>query len=71
MTTSDGGIVREDPAFALKTALWKINLANGAAGPGQRPVIVDGMAVKAEAIVLESRSTARTSSKGSGTGSTT
>lgn len=50
---TDGGIVCEDPTSALKAALWKINLANGAAGPGQRPVIVDRKAVEAGAIVLE------------------
>ncbi|GGW79604.1 hypothetical protein [Streptomyces galilaeus] len=50
---TDGGIVCEDPASALKTALWKINLANGAAGPGQRPVIVDRRAVEAGAIIFE------------------
>lgn len=50
---TDGGIVCEEPASALKTALWKINLANGAAGPRQRPVIVDRRAVEAGAIILE------------------
>ncbi|MFJ6478892.1 MULTISPECIES: hypothetical protein [unclassified Streptomyces] len=49
----DGGIVCEDPASALKSALWKINLSNGATGPGQRPVIVDRRAVQAEALVLK------------------
>ncbi|MFE2164379.1 hypothetical protein ACFXB3_04825 [Streptomyces sp. NPDC059447] len=49
----DGGIVCEDPASALKSALWKINMSNGAAGPGQRPVIADRQAVQAEALVLK------------------
>ncbi|GGS11556.1 hypothetical protein Snoj_35970 [Streptomyces nojiriensis] len=49
----DGGIVCEDPASALKSALWKINLSNGATGPGQRPVIADRRAVQAEALVLK------------------
>ncbi|MFE2019679.1 hypothetical protein ACFW9O_16750 [Streptomyces sp. NPDC059499] len=49
---TDGGHVCEDPASALKTALWKINLSNGATGPGQRPVIADRRAVEAGAIIL-------------------
>ncbi|MFE1901297.1 hypothetical protein [Streptomyces yangpuensis] len=49
----DGGIVCEDPASALKSALWKINMSNGATGPGQRPVIADRRAVQAEALVLK------------------
>ncbi|MFC9817480.1 hypothetical protein ACFVJM_36150 [Streptomyces virginiae] len=49
----DGGIVCEDPASALKSALWKINMSNGATGPGQRPVIADRQAVQAEALVLK------------------
>lgn len=49
----DGGIVCEDPASALKSALWKINMSNGATGPGQRPVIADRRALQAEALVLK------------------
>ncbi|MGX2995829.1 hypothetical protein JNUCC64_16325 [Streptomyces sp. JNUCC 64] len=49
---TDGGIVCEDPDSALKSALWKVNLSNGATGPGQRPVISDRQVVEAEAIVL-------------------
>ncbi|MFI5545823.1 hypothetical protein ACIA6E_18865 [Streptomyces sp. NPDC051815] len=49
----DGGIVCEDPASALKSALWKQNLSNGATGPGQRPVIADRRTVEAEALVLK------------------
>ncbi|WP_372350954.1 hypothetical protein [Streptomyces sp. KL116D] len=40
-------------ASALETALWKINMSNGATGPGQRPVIADTKAVRAEEKVLE------------------
>ncbi|MCU7826271.1 hypothetical protein [Kitasatospora sp. DSM 101779] len=47
-----GGAVCENPAGALQNALWKVNLANGAAGPGQRPVVADARTVEAEAIVL-------------------
>ncbi|MFC9795002.1 hypothetical protein [Streptomyces sp. NPDC057695] len=50
---TDGGPVCDDPGNALKTALWKIQQANGATGPGMRPVITDSKAVQAERIVLQ------------------
>jgi hypothetical protein len=50
---TDGGQACEKPGTALTTALWKINLANGATGPGQRPVIADRRAVQAEKKILE------------------
>ncbi|MFI6648267.1 hypothetical protein ACIBI8_11625 [Streptomyces sp. NPDC050529] len=50
---NDGGQVCEKPGSALNTALWKINLGNGATGPGMRPVIADTEAVRAEAKILE------------------
>ncbi|MFF9068286.1 hypothetical protein ACF09E_23340 [Streptomyces sp. NPDC014891] len=50
---TDGGPVCDDPDNALKTALWKIQQANGATGPGMRPVITDSKAVQAERIVLQ------------------
>lgn len=50
---TDGGQVCEEPGNALKTALWKIQQANGAAGPGMRPVISDSKAVEVERIVLQ------------------
>ncbi|MFI1659022.1 hypothetical protein ACH4ZU_29560 [Streptomyces sp. NPDC020472] len=50
---TDGGQVCEEPGNALKTALWKIQQANGASGPGMRPVISDTRAVGAERIVLQ------------------
>ncbi|MFE1289481.1 hypothetical protein [Streptomyces sp. NPDC058751] len=49
----DGGLVCDDPASALKSALWKINVSNGAAFVGQRPVIGDGRALRAEATIIE------------------
>ncbi|WP_330241993.1 hypothetical protein [Streptomyces sp. NBC_00525] len=49
----DGGQVCEKPGSALKSALWKISLSNGATGPGIRPVIGDTQAVRAEAKILE------------------
>ncbi|MER5199383.1 hypothetical protein ACWD3J_40110 [Streptomyces sp. NPDC002755] len=50
---TDGGLVCDDPASALKSALWKINVSNGAAFVGQRPVIGDSRALRAEATILE------------------
>ncbi|MFJ2091099.1 hypothetical protein ACIOEW_17785 [Streptomyces sp. NPDC087901] len=50
---NDGGQVCDEPGSALNTALWKINLGNGATGPGMRPVIADTEAVRAEAKILE------------------
>ncbi|WNI20672.1 hypothetical protein [Streptomyces sp. ITFR-16] len=50
---NDGGQVCAKPGSALTSALWKINLANGATGPGIRPVIADTQAVRAEAKILE------------------
>lgn len=48
----DGGFICEDPNNALRRAMLNSNLANGAAGPGQRPVIADDIAVKGEALVI-------------------
>ncbi|MCT9008205.1 hypothetical protein ACWGKW_29940 [Streptomyces sp. NPDC054766] len=50
---TDGGLVCDDPASALKSALWKINVSNGAAFVGQRPVIGDGRALAAEATIMK------------------
>ncbi|AWT44767.1 MULTISPECIES: hypothetical protein [Streptomyces] len=50
---TDGGIVCDKPGSALESALWKINVSNGAAFVGQRPVIADAQAVRAEAKILE------------------
>ncbi|MFI8420535.1 hypothetical protein [Streptomyces sp. NPDC085479] len=51
---TDGGQVCEDPANALKKALYRLHqLSNGATGPGSRPVIADSKAVDAERIVLQ------------------
>ncbi|GAA1964385.1 hypothetical protein [Catenulispora subtropica] len=48
----DGGAVCKDPTGALNKAQWLDNMANGAGGPGMRPVIADRKAVAAEAIVI-------------------
>ncbi|MFJ9244510.1 hypothetical protein [Streptomyces sp. NPDC101776] len=50
---TDGGAVCDDPATALKSALWKINVSNGAAFVGQRPIIGDTASLRAEARILE------------------
>ncbi|MEV7141296.1 hypothetical protein [Streptomyces tauricus] len=49
---TDGGNVCNDPASALKSALWKTNVSNGAAFVGQRPVIGDGRALRAAATII-------------------
>ncbi len=49
---TDGGPVRAGPASALRTGLQRVQMSNGAAGPGQRPVIVAARTVQAEALVL-------------------
>lgn len=49
----DGGQVCEKPGSSLKSALWKMNISNGATGPGMRPVIGDTEAIRAEAKILE------------------
>ncbi|MFJ4677122.1 MULTISPECIES: hypothetical protein [unclassified Kitasatospora] len=49
---TDGGAVCQDPASSLKTGLKRLQMSNGADGPGQRPVIVAARTVQAEALVL-------------------
>ena len=49
---TDGGAVCEDPASALKTGLQRVQMSNGAAGPGQRPTIVPDRVVQAEGLIL-------------------
>ncbi|MFF1785413.1 hypothetical protein ACFVX9_03000 [Kitasatospora sp. NPDC058243] len=48
----DGGAVCANPSNALTQAQWTSGMSNGADGPGQRPVLSDRIAVRAEAIVL-------------------
>jgi hypothetical protein len=48
----DGGAVCKHPNRALAKAQWLNNMANGAGGPGMRPVIADRKALAAEAIVI-------------------
>jgi hypothetical protein len=49
---TSGGAVCEDPTGALSKAQWLNNMANGAGGPGMRPVIADLRVVAAEEIVI-------------------
>ncbi|WP_243057799.1 hypothetical protein [Nocardioides sp. SR21] len=48
----DGGAACEDPEDALKRATINSMLANGAAGPGARPVITDSLAVRGQAAII-------------------
>jgi hypothetical protein len=41
---TDGGVVCKDPNSTLEQGRWLTDLAHGAAGPGQRPVIADSRA---------------------------
>ncbi|MEU1285610.1 hypothetical protein [Kitasatospora sp. NPDC005856] len=50
---TDGGAVCKDPVSALKQGLWLVQLANGAGGPGMRPVIVDKKVLEAGAEVVK------------------
>lgn len=48
----DGGLLCDDPGNALVKAQAKIAMANGAGGPGQRPVISDSLAINAAEIAV-------------------
>ncbi|MFC6155872.1 hypothetical protein ACFWUU_04055 [Kribbella sp. NPDC058693] len=50
---SDGGATCEDPNNALGRAVLFTQLANGAAGPGARPVIVDSRALKGQLLIIQ------------------
>jgi hypothetical protein len=49
----DGGATCTDPNKALGRATLLSLLANGAAGPGARPVIADSRAVKGQLLIIE------------------
>src|SRR3954468_23350794 len=49
---TDGGAACEDPANALKKATLYTLLANGAAGPGMRPVLADGRVIKGQLLIV-------------------
>jgi Tfp pilus assembly protein FimT len=50
---NDGGATCEDPNNALGRAVLFTQLANGAAGPGARPVIVDSRALKGQLLIIQ------------------
>jgi amino acid transporter len=50
---TDGGKVCEDPGSTLNSALHRINLANGAAHVGTRPIIADEDVVTGELLILD------------------
>ncbi len=49
----DGGATCDDPGDALRRATLLSLIANGAAGPGQRPVIGDARIVQFQLLVIE------------------
>lgn len=48
----DGGAICADPNGALNKATLLAGLANGAGGPGTRPVVADSRLVKGETLVI-------------------
>ena len=49
----DGGATCADPNDSLSRAILLSQLANGAAGPGARPVIADSRVVKGQLLIIE------------------
>jgi hypothetical protein len=49
----DGGAICDLPANALRKAIIYGMLTNGAAGPGQRPVIADNKVLKGELLIVK------------------
>ena len=49
----DGGATCADPNDSLSRAVLLSQLANGAAGPGARPVIADSRVVKGQLLIIE------------------
>lgn len=49
----DGGATCADPNAALGRATLLAQLANGATGPGQRPVIADSRVVRGQLLIIE------------------
>ena len=50
---TDGGAICEDPSAALRRATLYGVMMNGAAGPGQRPVMVDERVVRFQLLVMK------------------
>jgi hypothetical protein len=49
----DGGIVCANPTGALSQGLARLDMSNGAGGPGQRPVNVSRRVVAGERILIQ------------------
>lgn len=49
----DGGVVCADPNSALSRAALLDRLSNGAAGPGQRPIIAEDRLVEAGVLIIQ------------------
>ncbi|GAA4976274.1 hypothetical protein [Actinoplanes utahensis] len=49
----DGGAVCHDPDVALRRGILYGQFTNGAAGPGQRPVIVDNKVVQGQLLIIK------------------
>lgn len=49
----DGGATCEDPNEALTRAVLLAQLANGASGPGARPVIADSRVLQGQLLIIE------------------
>ena len=49
----DGGAVCENPNEALSRSILLAQLANGAAGPGSRPVIADSRVLQGQLLIIE------------------
>ncbi|WP_433796980.1 hypothetical protein [Actinoplanes sp. CA-252034] len=50
---ADGGAVCLDPDDALRRGILYGQLVNGAAGPGQRPVIADNKVVQGQLLIIK------------------
>ncbi|WP_409496812.1 hypothetical protein [Amycolatopsis sp. cmx-11-12] len=53
MFRSDGGAVCANPDSALQQARWQQDMSNGAAGPGQRPIISDRDIALADTLIID------------------
>ena len=49
----DGGPTCDDPNDALRRAILLAQLANGATGPGSRPVIADSRVFQGQVLIIE------------------
>ncbi|BCY11346.1 hypothetical protein [Actinoplanes sp. L3-i22] len=49
----DGGAVCHDPRDALRRGVLYGMITNGAAGPGQRPVLIDNKLLQGQALIIK------------------